>query len=99
MRECSAARNIIIALMPFDTQQYPGRLVFTGPRVVAPANERPAFKDTIKALPGEVSRVIARFDLPSGTETRRGQKFRYVFHCHILELEDNDMMRPYDVVG
>jgi FtsP/CotA-like multicopper oxidase with cupredoxin domain len=45
------------------------------------------------------SRVIARFDLPSGTETRRGQKFPYVFHCHILELEDNDMMRPYDVVG
>jgi hypothetical protein len=69
MRECSAARNIIIALMPFDTEQYPGRLVFTGPRVVAPVNERPAFKDTIKALPGEVSRVIARFDLPSGTET------------------------------
>ena len=62
-------------------------------------DERPAFKDTIKALPGEVSRVIARFDLPSGTETRRGQKFRYVFHCHVLEHEDNDVMRPYDVVG
>jgi spore coat protein A, manganese oxidase len=25
--------------------------------------------------------------------------FRYVFHCHILEHEDNDMMRPCDVVG
>jgi spore coat protein A, manganese oxidase len=89
----------ILDRQPFDTEQYPGRLVFTGPRVPAPANERPAFKDTIKALPGEVSRVIARFDLPSGTPTRRGQKFRYVFHCHILEHEDNDMMRPYDVVG
>jgi spore coat protein A len=24
---------------------------------------------------------------------------KYVFHCHILEHEDNDMMRPYEVVG
>jgi spore coat protein A, manganese oxidase len=83
----------------FDTTQYPNRLVFTGPRVTPPANERPAFKDTVKAMPGEVTRVIASFDLPSGTQVRRGDKFRYVFHCHILEHEDNDMMRPYDVVG
>jgi spore coat protein A, manganese oxidase len=82
-----------------DPTQYPGRLVFTGPRVTPPANERPAFKDTVKAMPGEVTRFITRFDLPSGTSARRGQKFRYVFHCHILEHEDNDMMRPYDVVG
>jgi hypothetical protein len=24
---------------------------------------------------------------------------RYVWHCHILEHEDNEMMRPFDVVG
>ena len=24
---------------------------------------------------------------------------RYVWHCHVLEHEDNEMMRPYDVVG
>jgi spore coat protein A, manganese oxidase len=24
---------------------------------------------------------------------------RYVFHCHMLEHEDNDMMRPYEVVA
>jgi spore coat protein A, manganese oxidase len=23
----------------------------------------------------------------------------YVWHCHILEHEDNEMMRPYKVVG
>jgi spore coat protein A, manganese oxidase len=23
---------------------------------------------------------------------------RYVWHCHILEHEDNEMMRPYEVV-
>jgi spore coat protein A, manganese oxidase len=28
-----------------------------------------------------------------------GQEFRYVWHCHVLEHEDNEMMRPYNVVG
>lgn len=89
----------ILDRQPFDPDQYPARLVFTGPRVTPPAEERPAFKDTVKAMPGEVTRVIMKFDLPTGTHVRRGDKFRYVFHCHILEHEDNDMMRPYDVVG
>ena len=44
-------------------------------------------KDTIIAYPGEVTRVKARFD-------RAGL---YVWHCHILEHEDNEMMRPYCV--
>jgi spore coat protein A len=89
----------ILDRQPFDPDQYPDRLVFTGPRVTPPANERPAFKDTVKAMPGEVTRLIMKFDLPRGTRVDRGEKFRYVFHCHILEHEDNDMMRPYDVVG
>jgi len=61
--------------------------------------EQNARKDTVKAFPGEVTRLMMRFDLPTGTSVSRGEKFRYVFHCHILEHEDNDMMRPYDVVG
>ena len=89
----------ILDRQPFDASQYPDRLVFTGPRVRPPANERPAFKDTVKAFPGEVTRIIAKFDLPTGTHIHQGDKFRYVLHCHILEHEDNDMMRPYDVVG
>jgi spore coat protein A len=89
----------ILDRQPFDPELYPNRLVFTGPRVTPPANERPAFKDTVKAMPGEVTRLIMKFDLPRGTRVDRGEKFRYVFHCHILEHEDNDMMRPYDVVG
>jgi spore coat protein A len=84
-----------------------GTLMFTGPRV-QPKDEdaRPylkyeqnAFKDTVKAFPGEVTRVMMRFDLPRGTPVTSGETFRYVLHCHILEHEDNDMMRPYDVVG
>jgi spore coat protein A, manganese oxidase len=83
----------------FDLDQYPGQLAFTGPRVPPPSNERHASKDTVQAFPGEVTRIIARFDLPAGARIRPGQAFRYVLHCHILEHEDNDMMRPYDVVG
>ncbi|HEV8379472.1 MAG TPA: multicopper oxidase [Tepidisphaeraceae bacterium] len=46
------------------------------------------FKDTVKINPGEVTRIIAKFDLPG----------KYVWHCHILSHEDHEMMRPY-VVG
>ncbi|WP_250573552.1 multicopper oxidase family protein [Nonomuraea sediminis] len=43
------------------------------------------FKDTVVAYPDEITRVKAKFD-------RSGL---YVWHCHILEHEDNEMMRPY----
>ena len=43
------------------------------------------FKDTVIAYPGEITRVKALFDLPG----------LYVWHCHIVEHEDNEMMRPY----
>jgi bilirubin oxidase len=46
------------------------------------------FKDTVIAYPGEVTRIKARFDMAG----------LYVWHCHILEHEDNEMMRPYRVV-
>ena len=45
-------------------------------------------KDTIIVYPGEVARIKAQFDLPG----------LFVWHCHILEHEDNEMMRPYRVV-
>jgi spore coat protein A len=44
-------------------------------------------KDTVISYPGEITRVKATFD-------RAGQ---FVWHCHILEHEDNEMMRPYSV--
>jgi bilirubin oxidase len=45
------------------------------------------FKDTVIAYPGEITKLKARFD-------RAGL---YVWHCHIVEHEDNEMMRPYRV--
>jgi bilirubin oxidase len=47
------------------------------------------FKDTVIALPGEITRIKARFDIAG----------RYVWHCHIIDHEDNEMMRPYQVGG
>lgn len=46
------------------------------------------FKDTVIALPGEITRVRAKFDVEG----------LYVWHCHIVEHEDNEMMRPCQVV-
>jgi spore coat protein A len=85
----------------FDVQAYrqTGKLVFSGRPIPPETNERPAMKDTIKTYPGYVTRVIQRFDLPSGTVVTPGQELLYVWHCHILEHEDNEMMRPYKVTG
>jgi bilirubin oxidase len=46
------------------------------------------WKDTVIAYPKEITRVRLKFELPG----------RYVWHCHILEHEDNEMMRPLDVL-
>ena len=44
-------------------------------------------KDTVIAYPGQVTRVRARFSTPG----------QFVWHCHIVEHEDNEMMRPYRI--
>jgi spore coat protein A, manganese oxidase len=91
----------VLNRQPFDVKQYvqSGKLVYTGIPMPPESNERPAWKDTVKTYAGYVTRVIARFDLPAGTPAAPGQEFRYVWHCHVLEHEDNEMMRPYKVVG
>ncbi len=45
------------------------------------------FKDTVIAYPGEVTRLRLKFE-------NEGQ---FVWHCHIVEHEDNEMMRPYRI--
>ena len=44
-------------------------------------------KDTVIAYPGEVTRIKAKFDTAG----------QFVWHCHIVEHEDNEMMRPYRI--
>ena len=84
----------------FDANSYlqNQKVVFTGIPRAPEANERPAWKDTVKTYPGTVTRVIAKFDLPEGAQVAPGTALRYVWHCHMLEHEDNEMMRPYDVI-
>ncbi len=91
----------VLNRQPFNVQTYlqTGKVVFTGIPMPPETNERPAWKDTIKTYPGYITRVIQKFDLPAGTAVTPGQEFRYVWHCHILEHEDNEMMRPYNIVG
>ncbi|UCE24995.1 MAG: T9SS type A sorting domain-containing protein, partial [Candidatus Zixiibacteriota bacterium] len=47
------------------------------------------WKDTVISPPGQVTRIKAVFDILG----------LYVWHCHILEHEDNEMMRPFKVVA
>jgi spore coat protein A, manganese oxidase len=65
-----------------------GVLRFTGP-VMPPDPNEMGWKDTVQAHAGMVTRIIVRFEGFTG---------RYVWHCHILEHEDNEMMRPYEVL-
>ena len=48
------------------------------------------WKDTVRAEPRAITRIIIPFE---------GYTGRYVWHCHLLEHEDNEMMRPYEVVA
>ncbi len=100
----------ILGRAPFaqDADGNPLGGVFTPGDFVPPdVNER-GYKETVRMNPGEVTRVIMKFDLPPdpvvnvlGRNRRipvpvspRTGGYEYVWHCHILEHEEHDMMRP-----
>ncbi|HLR60868.1 MAG TPA: multicopper oxidase [Lentibacillus sp.] len=74
----------------FDLDRYnkDGEIVFTGTAEPPKSNER-SWKDTVAAPAGQITRVIVQFGPFTGD---------YVWHCHILEHEDYDMMRPMRVI-
>ena len=103
----------VVARVPFDVERYvsdaeeAGKVgefgvdggidptpYATGPARPLDPTER-GFKETVKANPGEFTIIRARFELPAGTTLPQ----KYVHHCHIVEHEDNEMMRPYTVVA
>jgi spore coat protein A, manganese oxidase len=97
----------VIGRTPFDAEAYaaayggeniPGGIdptpFATGP-MIPPAAEERGFKDTVKVNPGYFTRIRAKFELPTGVTAPQN----YVYHCHIVEHEDNDMMRPFTVVS
>ncbi|HET8667225.1 MAG TPA: multicopper oxidase [Terriglobales bacterium] len=55
---------------------------------LSPESWESGYKDTLIVYPGAVTRIKVRFDIPG----------RFVWHCHIVEHEDNEMMRPI-VIG
>lgn len=75
---------------PFDLAVYQlsGKIVFTGPAETLSPNEI-GWKDIARVDPVTVTRIIVNFEEFLG---------RYVWHCHMLEHEDNEMMRPYEIV-
>ncbi|GCE07300.1 multicopper oxidase family protein [Dictyobacter aurantiacus] len=80
----------VLNRQPFDVNTYKntGQLVFTGQPIPPESNET-GLKDVVKAYPGMVTRIQAPFTDFCGN---------YVWHCHILEHEDNEMMRPLVIV-
>jgi spore coat protein A len=87
----------VLNRQPFKVNQYGGTPSFLGP-AVPPAPDELGWKETVRMNPGEVTRVIMQFNLPSVPFTvpaspRTGGN-EYVWHCHILEHEEHDMMRP-----
>lgn len=79
---------------------------------IAPRPQETGWKDTVMVLPGQVTRILVRWaptDLPAATPLAdawfpfapfgTGSHARgYVWHCHIIDHEDNEMMRPSAVV-
>jgi FtsP/CotA-like multicopper oxidase with cupredoxin domain len=72
-----------------------------GPAKAAPSTEM-TWKDTVQVFPGEVTVLMIRFapvDGSAGYSFDATEGPGYVWHCHILEHEDNEMMRPLVVMA
>lgn len=78
----------VLSRRKFDVDHYrdTGEIIFTGPEMLPP-NEN-GMRDMVRVPRGTVVQIIAHFDVPG----------RFVWHCHFLDHEDHEMMRPYEVV-
>lgn len=71
---------------------------------MAPDANELGWKETVRMNPGEVTRVLMKSELPSVPFTVPASPrssftgAEYVWHCHILEHEEHDMMRPFVAV-
>ncbi len=87
----------VLSRRPFDPEVWDGSPTWLGPAHGPDANEL-GWKETVRMNPGECTTVIMKFDLPTvpfpvPLSPRTGGH-EYVWHCHILEHEEHDMMRP-----
>lgn len=81
----------LVQRRPFDMRYYlnTGLISYTGPAVAPAPNELQAWKETFQCPPGMVTTFLV--------DARVGYPGKYVWHCHILEHEEHDMMRPFEV--
>ena len=78
----------------------------TLPKPPVDENEK-GWRETVRMNPGEVTTVAMKFTFPQGTAPKNSPRLlasygingaEYVWHCHILEHEEHDMMRPIVVI-
>jgi FtsP/CotA-like multicopper oxidase with cupredoxin domain len=84
------------------------KLLYLKGKAILPLPQETGWKDTVIMFPGQVTRIIVRWaptDLAANTDpTAASFPFDpngghgYVWHCHIVDHEDNEMMRPDEVV-
>ncbi|SIT67656.1 multicopper oxidase family protein [Edaphobacillus lindanitolerans] len=80
----------ILGRRPFDTELFEqGILRWTGP-FEPPRDYERGWKDVVKADVGKMTSIIMHFKEHTG---------HYIWHCHFLEHEDHDMMRPITIIG
>ncbi len=92
------ANGQMLSRQPFDASDYTGgKPTYTGSAYAPDLNEL-GYKETFRCNPNEVTRILVKWDLPSVPFTvpasNRTGGYEYVWHCHILEHEEHDMMRP-----
>ncbi|MFJ7976869.1 multicopper oxidase family protein [Peribacillus sp. JNUCC 23] len=74
----------------FDVERFKKeRVIHYTSQVMPPEPQERGLKDTVRVNPNEVTRIIMHFDTFAGL---------YVWHCHMLEHEDYEMMRPFMVI-
>jgi spore coat protein A len=75
----------------FSTEDFlkHNKIRYTGEPIPPDASET-GWKDTVQCPDSTVTRIIVRFE---------GYPGKYLYHCHILEHEANDMMRPFEVIA
>jgi spore coat protein A len=92
----------ILSRQYFDNTAYLGGVpTYIGDEIAPDLNEL-GWKETIRMYPGQVTRIIMKFELPNVPfavpQSPRTGGYEYVWHCHILEHEEHDMMRPMVIV-
>ena len=101
---------LVLSRQPFDDDGYSGGAPSLTGAPHAPDPNELGWKETVRCNPNEVTRVWMKFDLPTGLPFREPNSNRlesdyhikgaeYVWHCHILDHEEHDMMRPLVVTS